>query len=165
MAKNKQKRIKTFDLFSILEEFGSKNEDWMFRGQADASWMLVPKAGREDFKKIDDMELLRDWKKSAVSFVERAPEDDWDWLTLAQHHGLATRLLDWTINPLAAAYFAVRDLQDKDGVLVLFLGGIQYLRFHVTSGANRRRSRSICVSSSANLPTSGPPDGKIYSSS
>jgi hypothetical protein len=94
------------DLHEVLSAYRNDTV-WVFRGHSNSSWPLIPKAGRAPFTHCDDRDLLSTWKRRAVEYTTIRPKDDWDWLAIAQHHGLATRLLDWTMNPLVAAFFAV----------------------------------------------------------
>lgn len=98
--------VSSFEQFhSVLTQFRGKR--WYFRGHSSLEWSLVPKAGRPPFDALDDREYLETWKRRARAYTATSGLSDWDWLALAQHHGLATRLLDWSVNPLAAALFAV----------------------------------------------------------
>lgn len=89
----------------------------MFRGHASSNWKLSPKAARNSFNGTDDRRYFEAWKRRAAEFISPLPSSDWDWLAIAQHHGLATRLLDWSYYPLVAAYFAVCEEQPGDAII------------------------------------------------
>lgn len=81
---------------------------WVFRGHAQ-DWPLKPTIGRNSTRYRPDAEakLLSEFKRLARPYMDQANTmTEWDWLFVAQHHGLPTRLLDWTVNPLVSAYFA-----------------------------------------------------------
>ena len=95
---------------------------FIFRGQSDSSWNLTPKIARKPYSsyytdKKKEIEFLESWKRYSVQYLDKLPEDEWDWLTLAQHHNLATRLLDWSKNPLIALFFAVYENQNTNAAL------------------------------------------------
>jgi len=96
--------------------------DRWYRGQGNRDWPLLPKAGRPEFIDTDDLRRFDYWKHRAVSYMPHLPASDWECLALAQHHGLATRLLDWTYNPLVAVYFACCDRTIKSDGCVFIHG-------------------------------------------
>ena len=91
----------------------------IYRGTADQQWNLVPSLNRVCAHNLElESQLFRSFRK--YGYAELAGyEGFWKLLPVAQHHGLPTRLLDWTYSPLVAAHFATEDIgcYDRDGVI------------------------------------------------
>lgn len=103
----------------------------LFRGQRE-DWPLLPKIARLEYRSGKtvleaESDMVSSFKRRSLPFLESTPETDFDWLAIAQHFGMATRLLDWTTNPLAALWFAVKKpaINSNDGVVWIFTPALE----------------------------------------
>jgi FRG domain len=101
------------------EELERHRSNLAFRGRSDAAEGLETSLVRlgGDAPSLE-LYLLRNFRKYARGSAV-ASDSVWDWLALGQHHGLPTRLLDWTYSPYVALHFATSDPNafDRDGVV------------------------------------------------
>ena len=110
------------------EKLGRFRSRYAFRGLSDSNYKLESRLARHggDFRKLEK-HLLRNFKKYAHrSVVEK--DSIWNWLSVAQHYGLPTRLLDWTYSPFVAMHFATADIDafNVDGVI----WAVNYVKTH-----------------------------------
>ncbi|WP_213940285.1 FRG domain-containing protein [Pseudomonas sp. dw_612] len=127
------------EFMDLIDEFKPEIPGTLwFRGQSNASHELIPGVLRNIITTSDSMgrsikqgqiqvssgggasglstkRLLQTFKRHARPFLDHAPANDFEWMFIAQHHGMPTRLLDWSTNALVALFFAVQRAEVRQG--------------------------------------------------
>ena len=83
----------------------------IYRGMPDADYELVTSLRRmcKDKRKFLEPTILENFAKYAVAEDPSIESSVWRQMILGQHHGLPTRLLDWTFSPMTSLHFATSD--------------------------------------------------------
>lgn len=112
------------DLFHMVseqeyrEDLGRHRNLFIYRGESDASYVLSTSLRRncKEKSRILEPPMLLNFTKYAILEEPTIERSVWNQMILGQHHGLPTRLLDWSFSPMMALHFAVseNDLEDMD---------------------------------------------------
>lgn len=132
--------LKTWDEYICFINRNKKTLDGcIYRGQSDSSWKLKPSF----FRLIENMDHgvdLEKFQALAVRHTENfkkqvrgrcnisysSPEEYLgEWLSLGQHYGLATPLLDWVYSPYVAAFFSFSEQIKNKGSVSIFIFDIK----------------------------------------
>jgi hypothetical protein len=117
------KRVDVNNLDELMKHVLSVPDYPLYRGLSNIEYPLIPRIGRADKEELArsfdnklfeaEKTIVGQFKTAARPYLEHAPSNEWEWRCVMQHHGSPTRLMDWSMSPLVAAFFALRHVSQS----------------------------------------------------
>lgn len=126
------------DLLNIIGPITADEREPWYRGHRNHNFLLQASVFRNESHRNNELAMLARFRQEAATSGLAHDLDEWGWITFAQHHSLPTRLLDWSLSPLVALYFACdnidlpRDEEEVDGEFFI----LYPTQLNKNSGAN-----------------------------
>ena len=111
--------IELFRKHQILENNARRP---LIRGERKFSYEPTAGIFRNEVAEKSEVAIFNEFQRHIPAYSSADTSNLWNVMALAQHHGLPTRLLDWTTNPLVAAYFACEGESDSDSAVWIVWG-------------------------------------------
>ena len=129
-----EKEISSFDEYHEFVIPDYVNPGTLFRGVSNSNYELIPSVGRHLSRYISNGKNKQDllnheefsldiFEKESSAYLNRSLISKWETMVIAQHHGLPTRLLDWSHNPLVALFFAVQKCDENNAAVYVLPTG------------------------------------------
>ncbi len=115
-------------VFDVVEIIKNKQREFcnartpLIRGERKVSFEPTAGVFRNQFSKDNEIVIFNEFQRHLPAYEKVDISNLWNVMTLAQHHGLPTRLLDWTTNPLVALYFSCEGESDEDSAVWVVWG-------------------------------------------
>lgn len=89
-----------------------------YRGVENAKWELLPSIQRSEHRVLNERYLTNDFYIKASQVLTKCPDKKnyAAWMSMMQHYGLPTRLLDWSSSPLIAVFFATETYEKSNQI-------------------------------------------------
>ncbi|MCC8397678.1 FRG domain-containing protein [Paraburkholderia sp. MMS20-SJTR3] len=117
----------------------------LYRGQRDAAWSLRLAIDRQARRPPghEEKSMLEEFKRRAIPYLDSPASDltDTHWLAIAQHHGMPTRMLDWSGSALTALWFAIRQQPRQQKAAAVWL--LTYEPKYLISDAEREKPLEV----------------------
>ncbi len=115
-------------VFDVVELIKSKQLEFkntrrpLIRGERQTSFEPTAGIFRNEFSEQNEAVIFNEFQRHLPAYSNVDISNLWNVMSLAQHHGLPTRLLDWTTNPLVALYFACEGESSEDSAIWVVWG-------------------------------------------